>query len=418
MVFSKRESVNIDAEQACMRPGFSPLRGIRVVDLSKVIAGPLCTQYLADLGATVVKVEPCDAGDDTRSWPPLVGRDGAVYLSVNRNKQSLAIDLKTAAGRDIVQRLVELSDVIVESYRKGVAARFNLDYPSVKKRNNRVVYASISGYGQTGPLSELPGYDVIVQAYSGIMGITGERDGGPVRSAFSPLDQTTGIWAALGILAALRHRDATGEGRFLEVSLFETAIALLGYTAQIYWTNGTIPQRSGSSHASLCPYQAFEAADDYILIGVGNDRLWRKFCDAADLNNIVDDLRFRTNADRVAHFAETVAVVGERIRQRRACEWTRTLSAAGVPNSRINSLDKVLALPHVSERKIVLDYVHPTYGPLKSVAMPIVFDANPREVRSAPPMLGEHTAEILRELGFSHSDIENLGQNRVIYARK
>ena len=409
--------MQVDPEQACVRPEFSPLRGIRVVDLSKVIAGPLCTQYLADLGATVVKVEPCDTGDDTRSWPPFVGRDGAVYLSVNRNKQSLAVDLKTAAGCDIVQRLVERSDVIVESYRKGVAARFNLDYASVKKRNNRVVYASISGYGQTGPLSELPGYDVIVQAFSGIMGITGEKDGGPVRSAFSPLDQTTGIWAALGVLAALRHRDVTGEGRFLEVSLFETAIALLGYTAQIYWADGTVPQRSGSSHASLCPYQAFKAADDYILIGVGNDKLWRKFCHAAGLNDIVDDLRFRTNADRVAHFSETVAVVGERIRERRVSEWTQILSAAGVPNSPINSLDKVLALPHVSERGIVMDYDHPAYGPLKSVAMPVLFDGSSRQVRSAPPLLGEHTADILRELGFSRSDIENWRQNRVVYAR-
>ncbi|TAK85047.1 MAG: CoA transferase [Betaproteobacteria bacterium] len=395
---------------------FAPLRGIRVADLSKVLAGPLCTQYLSDLGATVIKVEPCYTGDDSRAWPPLKGGDSAVFLSANRNKQSLAVDLKTASGREIALRLVETADVLVESYRKGVAERLGLGYASVKKRNNRLVYASISGFGRTGPLSELPGYDLIAQAFSGIMDITGERGGGPVRSAFSPLDHTTGIWAALGILAALRHRDATGEGSYLEVSLFETAIAFLGYTAQIYWTKGDTPKRSGSSHESLCPYQAFKAADDYLLIGVGNDKLWRQFCDAVGLNDFVDDPRFRTNADRVAHFAETVALVGERISRRGVADWTEILTTAGVPNSPINSVDQVLALPHTRQCGIILDYEHPVHGPLKSVAMPVSFGGEPRTVRSAPPKLGQHTVEILRDLGFADSETENWLRQGVVHA--
>lgn len=395
---------------------FAPLRGIRVADLSKVLAGPLCTQYLSDLGATVIKIEPCQTGDDSRAWPPLKGRDGAVFLSANRNKQSLAIDLKTAAGRGIVLRLVERVDVLVESYRKGVTDRLGLDYASVRKRNNRLVYASISGFGRTGPLSELPGYDLVAQAFSGIMDITGESEGGPIRSAFSPLDQTTGIWAALGILAALRHRDATGEGKYVEVSLFETAIAFLGYTAQIYWTKGDVPRRFGSGHESLCPYQAFKAADNYLLIAVGNDKLWRQFCHAVGLNDFVDDPRFRTNADRVTRFAETVALVSERIKRKRVADWTEILTAAGVPNSPVNSVDKVLALPHTRECGIILDYEHPVHGPLKSIAMPVSFGSQPRTVRSAPPMLGRHTVEILRDLGFADSEIENWLREGIVYA--
>jgi crotonobetainyl-CoA:carnitine CoA-transferase CaiB-like acyl-CoA transferase len=394
--------------------GFAPLKGIRILDLTKVLAGPLCTQYLADLGASVVKVEPCDGGDDTRSWPPHMGNDGAIFLNSNRNKQSLALDLKSEAGREVVWRLIERSDVLVESYRKGAMDRLGLDYDSVKKRNPRLIYASISGFGRTGPLSGLPGYDVMMQAFSGIMGFTGEKDGGPVRSPFSPLDQTTGIWAAFGILSALRHRDATGEGKYLEVSLYETAMAFQGPNAQAYWTNGRPPQPCGSGHEYLCPYQAFKASDRYILVAVGNDKLWRQLCAVADLNEYVDDPRFRTNSQRVAHFAETVELVGSRIRQKTVAEWADILTAAGVPNSPINTLDDVLDMPHTAERGVIMDYEHPAYGPLKAVAMPVRFDGVNREVRSAPPMLGQHSASVLRELGFRDDEIERMKKAVVI----
>ena len=262
---------------------FLPLAGIRVLDLTKVLAGPLCTQYLGDLGGDVIKVEPVGTGDDTRTWPPRVEGDGAVFLSCNRNKRSIALDLKSPGGLAVLMDLVRDADLFVESYRTGAMDRLGLGYTALHAINPRLIYCSISGFGRTGPLATLPGYDVMVQAFSGVMSITGEKSGGPVRSAFSPLDQTTGIWAAFGMLAALRERDATGVGRFLEVSLFETALAFLGYTAQTFWATGREPERAGSGHESLCPYQAFRAADGDILIAAGNDKLWRIFCSVCRL---------------------------------------------------------------------------------------------------------------------------------------
>lgn len=395
-------------------PGFAPLRGIHVADFSKVLAGPLCTQHLADLGATVVKVEPCEIGDDTRAWPPHAGGSGAVFLSANRNKQSVAIDLKSAVGQEVARRLVARSDVLVESFRKGVMDRLGFGYEAARQMRPGLIYASISGFGQTGPLSELPGYDVMIQAFSGLMSITGEKGGTPVRSAFSPLDQTTGLWAAFGILAALRERDATGEGRYIDASLFETGLSFLGYTAQIYWLNGKVPERSGSGHESLCPYQAFQAADGFLLLAVGNDKLWSKFCAAAGLHELADDPRYRTNADRVARFAETVRLVGDKLAERRVCEWVSILTAAGVPNSPINTVDHVLALQQTHERGMVMSYEHPLQQGLKTVAMPLVFEGGDREVRTAPPLLGQHTAQVMAELGFSQQDIRQHEQQGAI----
>lgn len=392
---------------------FAPLAGVRVLDFSKVLAGPMCGQYLADLGATVIKVEPCD-GDDTRRWPPIIGEDGAVFLSANRNKQSIAVDLKTAAGRDVVMRLLEDSDVMIESYRKGAMDRLGLGQEEVRKRHPRLIYASISGFGRTGPLSHLPGYDLMAQAFSGIMSVTGERNGGPVRAAFSPLDQTTGIWAAFGILAALRERDATGVGRFLEVSLYETAMAFLGYTSQIYWETGRTPPRSGTSHESLCPYQVFPAKDGEIMIGVGNDSLFRSYCVAAGMPEMADDPKFKTNGDRVRNFDETVARVSERTRQKTVEEWSKLLDEAGVPNSPIHSLDRVLAMQHTAERGIVMEYEHATLGAMKTVAMPVTFDGEQRTVKRAPPLLGEHTAEILAAAGYDGATIERLRRDGVV----
>lgn len=395
-------------------PPFAPLAGIRVLDMSKVLAGPMCGQYLADLGADVVKVEPCDGGDDTRGWPPLIGEDGAVFLSANRNKRSIAVDLKTAAGRDVVMRLLDGCDVLLESYRKGAMERLGLGHEALCRRDPRLIYASISGFGRSGSLSHLPGYDVMMQAFSGIMGVTGEKGGAPVRSAFSPLDQTTGIWAAFGILAALRERDASGRGRYLEVSLYETAMAFMGYTAQIYWQTGRRPQRCGSGHESLCPYQVFPASDGDLLIAVGNDSLWRSFCDVAGLESIKDDPRFRTNANRVAHFEETVAQVTARTRGRTVAEWARLLDAAGIPNSPVHSLDEVLAMPHTAERGIVMEYRHDAYGPLKTMAMPVSFDGAARRVDLPPPQLGQHTAEILAELGYDAAEVDRLHDEGVV----
>ncbi|MDN3565767.1 CoA transferase [Paeniroseomonas aquatica] len=386
-----------------------PLTGLRVLDFSKVLAGPLCGQWLGDMGAEVVKIESPDGGDDTRGWPPFVGgQEGAVYLSANRNKRSLALDLKTAEGQAVAQRMAAQADVLIESYATGVAERLGIGAGPLRAASPRLIYCSISGFGRTGPLQGGLGYDVILQAFSGIMAMTGERGGGPVRSPFSPIDQSTGMNAYSGILAALLERHRTGQGCRLEVSLFETAAALLGYNAQIFWEKGAVPEKFGSGHESLCPYQAFEAVDGPVLIGIANDNLWRKFCTGLDRPDLAEDPRFRTNADRVARFAETVALVQAIVATRTAAAWVAFCGDIGIPCAAVNTLAEMLAHPHTAARGIVLDYEHPTLGPLKTMAQPIQFDARPRRVGTPPPRLGEHSAEVLASYGYAPAEVAAL----------
>ena len=390
----------------------TPLKGIRVLDFSKVLAGPLCGQWLGDLGADVVKIEPPGHGDDTRGWPPFRTsgdeRAGAVFLSANRNKRSLALDLKTKAGQAAVWRMVAEADVVIESYATGVAERLGIGAERLCAANPRLIYCSISGFGRTGPLSHGLGYDVILQAFSGIMAMTGERGGGPIRSPFSPIDQSTGMNAFSGILAALLERGRTGRGCRLEVSLFETAAALLGYSLQIYWEKGVLPEKSGSGHESLCPYQAFEASDGPVLIGIASDNLWRRFAAGIGRPELAEDPRFRTNADRVHHFAETVALVQDITATRTVTEWVEFCGRVGIPCAAINTLAEMLAHPHTAARGIVLGYEHPALGPLKTLAQPIQFNGQPREVISPPPLLGEHSAEVLAGYGFTPDEISAL----------
>lgn len=386
----------------------TPLAGIRVLDFSKVLAGPLCGQWLGDLGADVVKIEPPGAGDDTRGWPPFRGGQGAVFLSANRNKRSLALDLKTPEGQAAAQRMAAAADVVIESYATGVAERLGIGAEALCAANPRLVHCSISGFGRTGPLAKGLGYDVILQAFSGIMAMTGERGGGPIRSPFSPIDQSTGMNAFSGILAALLERGRTGRGCRLEVSLFETAAALLGYSLQIYWEKGTLPEKSGSGHESLCPYQAFEAADGPVLIGIASDNLWRRFAAGIGRPELAEDPRFRTNADRVANFAVTVALVQDIVATESAAHWVEFCGRVGIPCAAINTLADMLAHPQTAARGVVLDYEHPALGPLKTMAQPIQFNGETRAVRSPPPLLGEHSAEVLAGYGFSAADIAAL----------
>jgi crotonobetainyl-CoA:carnitine CoA-transferase CaiB-like acyl-CoA transferase len=386
----------------------TPLAGIRVLDFSKVLAGPLCGQWLGDLGADVVKIEPPGTGDDTRGWPPFHGEVGAVFLSANRNKRSLVLDLKTEAGQATARRMAAEADVVIESYATGVAERLGIGAEALCAANPRLIHCSISGFGRTGPLSHGLGYDVILQAFSGIMAMTGERGGGPIRSPFSPIDQSTGMNAFSGILAGLLERGRTGKGCRLEVSLFETAAALLGYSLQIYWEKGELPEKSGSGHESLCPYQAFEASDRPVLVGIASDNLWRRFAAGIGRPELADDPRFRTNADRVRHFAETVALVQGIIATRTADEWVEFCGCVGIPCAAINTLADLLAHPHTAARGIVLDYEHPTLGSLKTMAQPIQFDGQPRRVALPPPLLGEHSAEVLAGYGFTAEEIASL----------
>jgi crotonobetainyl-CoA:carnitine CoA-transferase CaiB-like acyl-CoA transferase len=392
-----------------------PLAGIKVLDFSKVLAGPLCTQTLGDLGAEIIKVEPLKGGDDTRGWPPFRAEGlGSVFLSVNRNKRSIALDLKTEAGRSVAHRLAAWADIAIESFGAGVAERLGIDADSLQVLNDRLIHCSISGFGRTGPLKGLPGYDVILQAFSGMMSLTGDEDGGYIRSPISPIDQMTGTHAVTGILAALLERSQTGKGTTIKVNLFETALGLLRYNLQSYWERGEQPPKCGSTHESMCPYRAFEAADGPILLGVANDGLWRKFCAIAGLDAIVDDPKFRTNADRVAHRAETDDLVQQAIAKRPADFWNDELAKFGVPCAPINTLKQVLEHPHTEATGLIVRYDHPHGGPIESVGLPIILGDEPRQAGTPPPMLGENTQEILQQLGFSPQQIEELRIARAI----
>ena len=394
-----------------------PLVGHRVVDFSKVLAGPLCAQYLGDLGADVIKVEAFVDGDDTRRWPPFRGNDGTVFLSANRNKRSIALDLKRAEGQAIAQRLLANADIAVESFGPGVAERLGIDFEVARVENPALIYCSISGFGRQGPLREGKGYDVILQAFSGMLSITGEDKGAPVRSPFSPVDQATGFHALSGILAALLERAKTGRGALVETSLFDSSLAFLAYFFQAYWEKGTEPVKSGSGHESLCPYQAFQAADKYILLGVANDVLWRKFCGLSGLSGVADDPRFCTNAARVQNRTATVGMVQAVMVTRTRDEWIRLLNDAGIPAAPINSFADIMAHPHTLASGMVATLQHPAYGAVKTVAQPILFDGERNAPLSPPPMHGQHTRSILGELGYSETEVARLVGDRVAFAQ-
>ncbi|SSW62698.1 CaiB/BaiF CoA transferase family protein [Achromobacter agilis] len=380
------------------------LQGLRVVDFSKVLAGPLCTQYLGDMGAEVIKVEP-PKGDDTRRWPPFRKEDGTVFLSVNRNKRSVALDLKSPEGRDAAQRLIATADIVVESFGPGVAARLGIDYDSAAALRPDVVYCSISGFGSKGPLNRGKGYDVILQAFCGMMSITGEEDGPAIRSPISPIDQATGMHAATGILAAVVRRLRTGKGCKVEASLFDTAVGFMGYVMQSYWERGSEPRRWGSAHESLCPYQVFEASDRPLLLGVANDSLWRAFCGEAGRPELADDPRYATNADRVRNRPDVLALVSEIMRGDGRDAWIQRLARAGIPCAPIQGVGEVLAHEHMAASEMIHRFADSEHGELNVVAQPLRFDGQRPRPASPPPRVGEHTKQVLAELGYDEAAI-------------
>ena len=392
-----------------------PLAGIKVLDFSKVLAGPLCTQTLGDLGAEIIKVEPLALGDETRAWPPFHAEGlGAVFLSVNRNKRSIALDLKTEAGREVARKLAREADIAIESFGTGVAERLGIDAESLQAVNDRLIHCSISGYGRSGPLKNLPGYDVILQAFSGMMSLTGDEGGGYIRSPISPIDQMTGTHAVTGILAALIERAKTGKGTTVKVNLFETSLGLLRYNIQSFWERGEQPPKCGSTHESLCPYRAFEAADGPVMIGVANDNLWRKFCSVAGLNDIVDDPKFATNTQRVVHREETDAIVQQAVEQKPVAFWADELARIGVPCAPVNTLRQVLEHPHTEASGLIVGYDHPHGRSIRSVGLPFTLGDDAREPGLPPPVHGEHTLTILQEMGLSADEIEQLKAARAI----
>jgi crotonobetainyl-CoA:carnitine CoA-transferase CaiB-like acyl-CoA transferase len=395
---------------------FLPLDGIRVLDFSKVLAGPLCTQYLGDMGADVIKVEPCSGGDDTRAWPPITDGEGTIFLAVNRNKRSLALDLKSPEGLAVCHKLAARSDVVVESFGPGVAERLGIGCASLRSINPRLIYCSISGYGTRGPMKEGKGYDLIAQAFTGMLSMTGEPGGPPARSPFSPVDQGTGLHAVVGIMGALMQRARTGAGMQLETSLFDTAVGFLGYFLQGYWQRGTEPVRPGSGHESLCPYQAFETQDTPLILGIANDTLWRSFCDLAGHPDLARDPRFATGAIRVAHRPETVALVQDILRSKTREQWMALLEARGIPCSPVHSLGELSQHPHTEASDMVLRYHNDRDHEIRTVATPLRANGLRPALRRGPPRLGEHSLSILAELGFDESASRELVDRGVVKA--
>jgi crotonobetainyl-CoA:carnitine CoA-transferase CaiB-like acyl-CoA transferase len=391
------------------------LDGIKVLDLSRALAGPYCTMMLADMGAEVIKVEMPGTGDDSRAWgPPFVEGESAYFMSINRNKKSITLDMKGSKAIEIIMKLIKGSDVLVENFRPGAMERLGLAYQQVKAMNPRLVYCSISGFGQNGPYRMLPGFDQVLQGMGGLMSITGEPDGPPVKVGVPIADITAGMFAAYGIAIALFTREKTGSGQMVDISLLDSQVALLTYRAGSFFASGEIPKRIGSGHPVIVPYQAFKARDVYINIAVGNDQLWGKFCKAVGLEGIVNDPRFATNAKRVQNRDEVVKAVGDLIATKNGEEWLKILTEAGIPCGPIYTVDKIFSDPQVIHRQMVTELHHPKAGTIKVTGNPVKLSDTPGEPSVAPPLLGQHTQEVLEGLGYSAKEIEELKQAKLI----
>jgi len=391
------------------------LDGIRIIDFSKALAGPYCTMLLADMGAEVIKVEMPGAGDDSRGWgPPFIDGEAAYFLSVNRNKKSITLNLKDNKAKEIALKIIGKADIVLESNRPGVMTKLGLDYETVKKINPGIIYCSISGFGQTGPYSKRPGFDQVIQGYGGIMGLTGEKGGGPLKVGIAVTDIATGMFAATGILTALYHRERTGQGQHVDASMLDGQVSWLTYQAGRYLASGNVPQRIGSAHPLIVPYQDFEASDGFINIAAGNDNLWKKFCAVTDLSDIADDPKFATNPKRVENRDEVVAIVSKKINTKTMQEWLDILNDAGVPCGPIYTVDQIFKDPQVLAREMLVEVDHPKCGKIQVTGSPIKLSETPAEITTHPPMLGEHNSSILQEFGFSEEDITKLKEDKVI----
>jgi formyl-CoA transferase/CoA:oxalate CoA-transferase len=400
-----------------MIPAMKPLDELFVVDLSRVLSGPVCTMLMADMGAEVLKVEPPPLGDDSRQWgPPFIGGISTYFLSVNRNKKSLGLNLKSDEGRAILWKLIERADVLIENFRPGVLAKLGFGYESVSKKNPRTVYCSISGFGQNGPYRDRPGYDVIAQGESGVMDLTGFPDGPPVKLGASLADIVTGLYAFQGILVALLARYRTGAGQRVDVSLLDSMVSTLTYQSQIYLATGRSPQRMGSRHPSIVPYEAFQAKDGFVNIASANQKQWINFCAVLGFPNLATDPHFATMEGRVAHYEELKPIMDAAIGALSRAEVIARMNEAGIPAGQINTVGEIMEDPQIRAREMIVELTHPDYGPLRVLGLPIKLSATPGAAEQAPPRFGEHNGEVLARLGFDPQEIERFRQSGVVCA--
>ena len=399
---------------------------LKVLDLSRVLAGPWCGQILADLGADVIKVERPGAGDDTRTWgPPWMKdeagadtREAAYFMSANRGKKSITLDISKPAGQDIVKRLAQRADVLLENYKVGGLRQYGLDFASLSKLNPRLIYCSVTGFGQTGPYAPRAGYDFIIQGLGGLMSITGERDdlpgGGPQKVGVAVADLMTGMYATVGVLAALAEREKSGLGQHVDMALLDTQVAMTANMAMNYLASGRPPVRAGNAHPNIVPYQTFAASDGHIIVAVGNDGQFAKLCDIVEAPELAKDPRFATNPARVKHRSVLVPLLAERIARKPMHFWSEALEAAGVPCGPINDLAQVFDDPQVQHRGMRIELPHPTAGKVPLVASPIKLSRTPVEHRTAPPLLGQHTDEVLAGIGLDEQAIAALRTQGVV----
>ncbi|XCS12890.1 CoA transferase [Aeribacillus pallidus] len=390
-----------------------PLAGIKIIDLTRILSGPFCTMTLADLGAEVIKIES-PQGDDTRQWgPPFIKNESAYFLSVNRNKKSVVLNLKDPKGKEILLKMVEEADVVVENFRPGTLKKLGIDYDILKQHNRRVILASISGFGQTGPYSKKPGYDVLAQGMGGLMSVTGEPDGTPVKAGYSLADIGAGMWATIGILSALWERERSGQGQWIDVSLLDTMVSWQTYLAGNYFATNNDPKPLGGAHPNIVPYQVFEASDGHFILAVGNDSLWNSLVDVLDVEAL-RDRKFKTNPDRVQNRDELISILEEIFKRKTRDEWVDMLESAKIPCGPVNKLSDILNDAHIKEREMVVEMEHPSLGILKMLGVPVKLSRTPGRIKTVPPAQGEHSETVLKQMGYSKEEIETFIKEEII----
>ena len=392
-----------------------PLKGLKVLDMTRVLAGPYCTMLLADLGAEVIKVEVPVTGDDSRHFGPYQHGESAYFMSLNRNKQSITMNLKTEEGKALLKEFIKKVDVVVENFRPGTMEKLGLGYDVLKEINPRIIYAAASGFGHTGPYSLRPAYDGVVQAMGGIMSITGPKDGEATRVGPSIGDIGAGLFAAIGVLAALNHRNEYGVGQKVDVAMLDCQVAMLENAIARYVVTNEVPRPSGNRHASIVPFEPFETASGQLMVAVGNDQIWKRFCQVADLEALIEDPQYAKNPDRSKNYEQLRPLIAEKMMLKTKAEWMKILDDAGVPNGPINSVDAVLEDPQVIAREMIVEVEHPVAGKLKMPGVAIKLSETPGEIHSPAPVLGQHTTDVLKRFfGYSDQEIEDLYEKGVL----